>query len=80
MCESTIKDTQKAVLLSVFNVSQLVNLGKSITDFSVDGEEEAKKDEMEDDEDHEQLDEEMGKNRRKCFCPCFGILGSMVCV
>lgn len=51
----------------MFFVSQLVNLGKSITDFSVDGEEEAKKDEMEDDEDNEQLDEEMGKYCREFF-------------
>lgn len=38
-----------------------MNLGKGITDFSVDGDEEAKKDDMEDDDDHEKLDEEMGE-------------------
>lgn len=40
-----------------------MNLGKSITDFSVEGDEEANKDKMEDDDDHEQLDEEMGEPR-----------------
>jgi len=42
---------------------QLVNLGKSITDFSTEGDEEKDKDkeDMDQDEDHEKLDEEMGE-------------------
>ena len=42
---------------------QIVNLGKNITDFSVEGRDDAIKDnkEKDDDGDQEQLDEEMGK-------------------
>lgn len=43
---------------------QLVNLGKSITDFSAEGDDEANKDDVEQDDDHEQLDEEMGQSTR----------------
>lgn len=41
---------------------QLVNLGKSITDFSAEGDEEASKEDLEKDDDHDKLDEEMGEN------------------
>lgn len=44
--------------------AKLVNLGKSITDFSVEGADDAKKEDMEQDDDHEKLDEEMGKRAR----------------
>lgn len=42
---------------------QLVNLGKSITDFSAEGDDDEDKDkeDMDQDEDHEKLDEDMGE-------------------
>lgn len=46
---------------------QLVSLGKSITDFSAEGEEDKDKDkeDMDQDDDHEKLDEEMGEVTRR---------------
>ena len=46
-----------------FRCRQLVSLGKSITDFSAEGADDTSKDKqgLEEDDDHEKLDEEMGE-------------------
>lgn len=53
--------TLSVLSVVTFNL-QLVNLGKSITDFTVESRDEAMKEDKEQDNDQEQLDEEMGES------------------